>query len=88
MSNYSNLHTIFNLLQRGNFFHRSDTDEKGECLALIPYKPFTKWIKYRKTPNKRPPPINAPPLWPRLPCYVFFNVFGYISARNGPIFIP
>ena len=37
---------------------------------------------YRKTPNKRPS------LHPRPHVGVFFHVFGYISAENGPIFIP
>ncbi len=37
---------------------------------------------YRKTPNKRPPPTTHSPKW------VFINVFGSISGKNGPIFIP
>ena len=44
-------------------------------------------LKYRKTPNKRPPPINAPP-HPRPHVGVYSHVFGYILAENGPIFIP
>ena len=45
---------------------------------------YSLFTDYRKTPNKRPPPINAPPYTPDN----FMGYFGYTSAENGPIFIP
>ena len=54
--------------------------------------PMYNWKKinhlYRKTPNKRPLPINAPSPPPRAQNGSFFNVFGSISGKKGPIFIP
>ena len=44
---------------------------------------------YLKTPNNAPPPINAPPPYTLDPhARLFLTFLGYISAKNGTIFIP